>query len=336
MDLYFNNENDPWEFSLDIDDFDLNLTPVLRPSSSTRVEPSPSISNSVRIIPASAGIVQQAKPSGYCPNPVRIIPGPACIVQQVKLLKEKVFILDSDGALMSTQEYMQKVVEDVGEDDDFNGGSFASVIADIVSDTQSAFIADRQILDGPFILNEVIHWCKRLNKKAMFFKVDFAKAYDSVRWDYLLDVLEAFGFGSIWCKWIRGDGLFHGIRLNRSLVLTHLFYADDALFIGEWSEVGECMSRSKAWDGIILKLRSRLSKWKAKTLSICGRFTLLKAVLGASPLYTMSIFKAPLGVLKKMESIRNKFFRGADLGDNKMTWIAWDKVLASKERGGLG
>nr|GEY29257.1 RNA-directed DNA polymerase, eukaryota [Tanacetum cinerariifolium] len=112
----------------------------------------------------------------------------------------------------------------------------ASVIADIVSDTQSAFIVDRQILDGPFILNEVIHWCKRLNKKAMFFKVDFVKAYDSVRWDYLLDVLEAFGFGSIWCKWIRGDGLFYGIRLNKSLVLTHLFYANDTLFIGDWSE----------------------------------------------------------------------------------------------------
>nr|GEY43331.1 RNA-directed DNA polymerase, eukaryota [Tanacetum cinerariifolium] len=101
-------------------------------------------------------------------------------------------------------------------------------------------------------------------------------------------------------------------------------------------QVGECMSQSKAWDGIILKLRARLYKWKAKTLSIGGRFTLLKAVLGASPLYTMSIFKAPLGVLKKMESIRNKFFNGADLGDNKMTWIAWDKVLASKERGDLG
>nr|GFC29178.1 RNA-directed DNA polymerase, eukaryota [Tanacetum cinerariifolium] len=99
---------------------------------------------------------------------------------------------------------------------------------------------------------------------------------------------------------------------------------------------GECMSRSKAWDGIILKLRSRLSKWKAKTLSIGGIFTLLKSVLGASSLYTISIFKAPLGVLKKMESIRNKFFNGADLKDNKMTWIVWDKVLASKERGGLG
>ncbi|GKB11940.1 zf-CCHC domain-containing protein [Tanacetum coccineum] len=126
MDSNFNNENDPWEFSLDIDDSDLPSTPVLRPSSSTRVEPSSSTPNPVRIIPGSVGIVQQAKPSGYCPNPVRIIPGPACIVQQAKLLKENVFILDSDGALMSTQEYIQKVVEDVGEDDDFKSGSWVS------------------------------------------------------------------------------------------------------------------------------------------------------------------------------------------------------------------
>ncbi|GJZ73387.1 RNA-directed DNA polymerase, eukaryota [Tanacetum coccineum] len=75
---------------------------------------------------------------------------------------------------------------------------------DLISDTQSAFVAGRQILDGPFILDEILHWCKRKNKKAMFFKVDFAKAYDSVRWDYLLEVLEAFGFGRTWCNWIRG------------------------------------------------------------------------------------------------------------------------------------
>ncbi|GJU28851.1 RNA-directed DNA polymerase, eukaryota [Tanacetum coccineum] len=163
----------------------------------------------------------------------------------------------------------------------------AMVIANLVSDTQSAFVANRQILDGPFILNEVLDWCKRKNKQAMFFKIDFAKAYDSVRWDYLIDVLEAFGFGSIWCNSIRGtfgfskapilvngspsdefhlhcglkqgnplspylfilvmeslhlsvnkavgEGVFKGIQLHESLVLSHLFYVDDALFMGEWS-----------------------------------------------------------------------------------------------------
>ncbi|GJS13886.1 RNA-directed DNA polymerase, eukaryota [Tanacetum coccineum] len=74
--------------------------------------------------------------------------------------------------------------------------------------------------------------------------------------------------------------------------------------------VGAGMTRHKAWDDVILKLQSRLSKWKAKTLSIGGRLTLLKSVLGASPLYNMSIFKVPKGVLKG--------------------------VLASKKKGGLG
>ncbi|GJW09970.1 RNA-directed DNA polymerase, eukaryota [Tanacetum coccineum] len=35
------------------------------------------------------------------------------------------------------------------------------VLGDIVNEVQSAFIADRQILDGPFILNEVLQWCKK-------------------------------------------------------------------------------------------------------------------------------------------------------------------------------
>ncbi|GJZ87275.1 DNA helicase, partial [Tanacetum coccineum] len=97
MDSNFTNENDPWEYSLDIDDSDLHLTPVLRSSSSAHVEPSP-----------------------YTPNPVTIIPLPsqACL--------KNVFILDPDGALMSTQEYMQKVIEDVGEDANFNSGAWVS------------------------------------------------------------------------------------------------------------------------------------------------------------------------------------------------------------------
>nr|GFC49659.1 RNA-directed DNA polymerase, eukaryota, reverse transcriptase zinc-binding domain protein [Tanacetum cinerariifolium] len=106
-----------------------------------------------------------------------------------------------------------------------------SLIGDLVSDTQSAFVAGRQILDGPFILDEILKWCKRMGKQAMFFKVDFTKAYDSVRWDYLIDVLEAFGFGRV----VEED-LIKRIQLPRSISISHLFYADDAMFIGEWSD----------------------------------------------------------------------------------------------------
>nr|GEV21037.1 RNA-directed DNA polymerase, eukaryota [Tanacetum cinerariifolium] len=69
-------------------------------------------------------------------------------------------------------------------------------------------------------------------------------------------------------------------------------------------KVGDCMSRQTAWVDTVHKLRSRLSNRKVKTLSIGGRLTLLKSVLGASHLYNMSIYKVPKGVLKEMEAIR--------------------------------
>nr|GEX07307.1 RNA-directed DNA polymerase, eukaryota, reverse transcriptase zinc-binding domain protein [Tanacetum cinerariifolium] len=180
------------------------------------------------------------------------------------------------------------------------------------------------------------------------------------------------------------------------MAISHLFYADNAVFIGEWSDsnldnivknlkcfflasglkiniqksqvlgvgvprnivnqaasliecavmqnpcrylevmVGDSMSRKLAWADTVQKLRSRLSKWKVKTLSIGGRLTLLKLVLGASPLYNMSIYKVPKDVLKEIEAIRCNFFNGADPAERKLTWVSWDKVLASKKNGGLG
>nr|GEY08521.1 RNA-directed DNA polymerase, eukaryota, reverse transcriptase zinc-binding domain protein [Tanacetum cinerariifolium] len=78
-----------------------------------------------------------------------------------------------------------------------------TVLDDIVEEIQSVFVTDRQILNGPFILNEIVHWCKNKKKQSMIFKVDFEKAYDSVRWDFIDDILRRFGFGEKWCKWIQ-------------------------------------------------------------------------------------------------------------------------------------
>nr|GFA33540.1 RNA-directed DNA polymerase, eukaryota [Tanacetum cinerariifolium] len=104
-----------------------------------------------------------------------------------------------------------------------------TVLDDIVDEIQSAFVTDRQILDSPFILNEIVHWYRIKKKQSMIFKVDFEKAYDSVRWDFIDDILRRFGFGEKWC-------LFNWIKLDSSLQIPHLFYADDAIFMGQWSQ----------------------------------------------------------------------------------------------------
>ncbi|KAL7591684.1 hypothetical protein Lser_V15G34092 [Lactuca serriola] len=78
----------------------------------------------------------------------------------------------------------------------------AEVIDSLVSVEQSAFIKGRQILDGLFLLNEIVAWSKASKNPILIFKVDFEKAYDSVSWDYLLEIMRIMGFSSLWCNWI--------------------------------------------------------------------------------------------------------------------------------------
>nr|GEZ90324.1 RNA-directed DNA polymerase, eukaryota, reverse transcriptase zinc-binding domain protein [Tanacetum cinerariifolium] len=44
----------------------------------------------------------------------------------------------------------------------------------------------------------------------------------------------------------------------------------------------------------------------------------------------------PMKVLQNMESIRARFFNGADVNSKKPSWVRWKSVLAAKDVGGLG
>ncbi|GJU77185.1 RNA-directed DNA polymerase, eukaryota [Tanacetum coccineum] len=230
------------------------------------------------------------------------------------------------------------------------------VLPYLISDVQSDFVSNRQILDGPFILNELISWCKHKKFNGMIFKVDFEKAFDSVKWDYLDETLKAFGFGQKWCTWISGclknvmgsvlvngnpssDKLM-GIGVNTSVVETAVNLIGCSILSSPFSylgvKVGSNMSRISSYDDVVSKVSSHLSKWNLKSLSIGGRLTLLKLVLTSIPLYHMSIYKVPMGVLKKLESIRRNFFNGTDGSVRKSTWINWSTALAPNKNGGLG
>ncbi|GJT05680.1 RNA-directed DNA polymerase, eukaryota, reverse transcriptase zinc-binding domain protein [Tanacetum coccineum] len=96
------------------------------------------------------------------------------------------------------------------------------------------------------------------------------------------------------------------------------------------------MARCTNWNAIIQKFSYTLSSWKARLLSVGGRLSLIKSVLGNLPTFYMSIYMMPVSIRKKLESLRNNFFIGADLDDKKMTWVKWNRCLASKKESGLG
>ena len=96
------------------------------------------------------------------------------------------------------------------------------------------------------------------------------------------------------------------------------------------------MRRKSSWNTIIDKFKAKLSTWKSNLLSIGGRYTLIKSVLGSLGIYYLSLFKAPQVVIHTLERLRSRFFWRGNDSINKMAWIKWENVVAPMEHGGLG
>nr|GEW35765.1 hypothetical protein [Tanacetum cinerariifolium] len=296
----------------------------------------------------------------------------------------------------------------------------SSVIGSCISAEQSAFLKGRNILDGPLILNECMAWYRKRKKALMAFKVDFEKAFNSLSWKYLDEIMGKFGFGCKWRNWISGRlmnsrasilvngsptnefvmqkglrqgdpmspflfilameglhaliskakslGLYKGVNIGcGSMNISHLLYADDVTFVGDWDQsnaynlisilrcfylvsglkininkskiigvnvpkddinnmadvlgcgiekismiylgvpVGGNMKRCENWKPIVQKFVAKMSHWKAKILSVGGRLSLIKAVLGNMPTYYMSLYWMPITIQNQLESMRNHF-----------------------------
>ena len=80
----------------------------------------------------------------------------------------------------------------------------ASIMPFIISRQQKGFIQGRQIKDCICLASEAIN---QLVKKAyggnLAFKVDIAKAFDTIEWPFLIKVLQAYGFNATFCNWIK-------------------------------------------------------------------------------------------------------------------------------------
>lgn len=68
----------------------------------------------------------------------------------------------------------------------------------LISMNQSAFIKKRSIHDNFIYVQELIKELHRSRTPALFIKLDIAKAFDTVSWPFLLEVMTHLGFGQRW------------------------------------------------------------------------------------------------------------------------------------------
>jgi Reverse transcriptase (RNA-dependent DNA polymerase) len=77
-----------------------------------------------------------------------------------------------------------------------------SKLPSLISINQTAFMGGRHIAENFIVTREVLQHIQRLGSPAVFMKIDFAKAFDSINWKFLMHVLQARGFPERWVAWI--------------------------------------------------------------------------------------------------------------------------------------
>ena len=96
------------------------------------------------------------------------------------------------------------------------------------------------------------------------------------------------------------------------------------------------MKRIEKWRPIVKKFNKKMSSWKAKTLSIGGRLTIVSNIMGGIPNYWLSMFPIPKAVANNLESLRRDFFWGPKEEGKPISWVRWNKACLKRKNGGLG
>ena len=61
-----------------------------------------------------------------------------------------------------------------------------------------------------------------------------------------------------------------------------------------------------------------------------------KALVQSIPTYSMSVFRLPIGLLKDIEAMIQKFWWGCSENSRKIHWVRWETLCSSKSVGGMG
>ncbi|WVZ53496.1 hypothetical protein U9M48_004427 [Paspalum notatum var. saurae] len=304
-------------------------------------------------------------------------------------------------------------------------------------------------MEGAVILHETLHELHKKKKNGVILKINFEKAYDKVRWNFLQQTLRMIGFSYAWCTWIKSfvQGRNVGIKINDQMgpyfqtrkslrqgdplspilfnivadilaiilarakeggqingVIPHLVddglsilqYADDTIifmdhdlaqansmklllcafeqlsglninfhkseilcfgqakeFESTYSHLFGCKTgtfpfrymgiplhyrklKNTDWRMVEERSEKRLSGWKGKLLYVGERLVLINTVLSSLPMFILSFFEVPRGVLKRMDYFRSRFFWQIDQHKKKYWLAKWEILCQPKDQGGLG
>lgn len=116
--------------------------------------------------------------------------------------------------------------------------------------------------------------------------------------------------------------------------------ADSIPFMHLGAFIGASCKKKHFWKPLTKKITTSLSKWRCNTLLKPGRLIMINAVLDALPVYWMTLFNFPKGIIEDIERVKRRFY-WIEIGESngsirKMHSISWNKICKHKNERGLG
>ncbi|XP_048594891.1 uncharacterized protein LOC106358645 [Brassica napus] len=218
------------------------------------------------------------------------------------------------------------------------------VLPGLISETQSAFVAGRQISDNIMIAQEMFHALRTKpsgRSKRMVIKTYMSKAYDRMEWSFIEAVMRKMGFSEIWIAWImRCITLVKYKRINASTrqqlrdVLGIQNEGGMRTYLGIPEDISG--SKCKLFAFPKDKLMHRVNGWTGRWLSKGGKEVLIKSILLALPTDVMSTFLLPLEICENLASAIAQFWWSSNPPKRGIHWAKWEKVCLPREEGGIG
>jgi hypothetical protein len=105
-------------------------------------------------------------------------------------------------------------------------------------------------------------------------------------------------------------------------------------YLGMPSDVGK--SKNGAFKYLKDRIWKKVQGYLEKLLATGGKDVLIKSVVQAIPVFSMSCFKLPRGLCQAVNSIIRSWWWGSKDGKRKTAWVSWETMCSPKYAGGLG
>ena len=102
------------------------------------------------------------------------------------------------------------------------------------------------------------------------------------------------------------------------------------------AEISFPKRRRDKYKTVVDRVNKRLKGWKASSLSLAGRISLVNSVTNTMSLYDMQHDLIPKGIIEDIERVQRNFLWGEEEGKKVWHPVAWDKLCMPKDKGGVG